>query len=399
MKIEGADTTARPEGRHPAPPRSRLVVSQSLEGGGAERLITVLLRHMARKKFRPSLALFTREGIFLEEIPPDVRVYDVGERSPYNVLRTAARLRRVIREANPSVILSILKHPNLVSLAVCRASFRDIPVVVNDQTTLTPILRGDRGRLLKRFLHRRLYPRARGIIAVSCGVREDLERRFRISDDLIKTINNPCDIERVQRLAREQPDLPIDWSVPTVVAAGRLTEQKGFRYLLQAFAAVANKRPCQLLILGEGEDRPALSRQAKDLRIADRVLMLGFQRNPFACMARGRMFVLSSVWDEVGNVIVEAMACGIPVVSTDCPSGPGEIITHGLNGLLVPPGDPDALAAAIERVLMDQALAKRLAEAGLARVRAFSPEIIVRQYENALEEAACGPRVCANLSL
>lgn len=390
MNIARAARSAREFGNS-APPLSLLVVSQSLEGGGAERLITVLLRHMDRKKFRPSLALFTREGPFLEDIPPDVRVYDVGERSSYNVLRTAARLRRVIGSARPSVILSILKHPNLVSLAVCRAFFRDIPVVVNDQTTLSPILRGDRGRFLKRFLHRRLYPSARRIIAVSSGVRQDLERRFRISADLIKTVYNPCDIEHVQRLAREQPDLPIDWSVPTVVAAGRLTEQKGFSYLLQAFAAVANERPCQLLILGEGEDRPALSRQAKDLRIADRVLMLGFQRNPFACMARGRMFVLSSVWDEFGNVIVEAMACGIPVVSTDCPSGPGEIITHGLNGLLVPPGDPGALAAAIERVLMDQALAKRLAEAGLARVQAFSPEIIVRQYEEALEEAIQWP--------
>lgn len=134
----------------------------------------------------------------------------------------------------PSVVLSVLKHPNLVTLAVCRAFFRDLPVVVSERVTLSLTLKTGRGRLLKRFLHRRLHPKARRIIAISRGVKEDLERQFGISGDRIQVIYNPCDIERVQRLAAEEPDLPINWSVPTVVATGRLTEQKGFGYLLQA---------------------------------------------------------------------------------------------------------------------------------------------------------------------
>jgi glycosyltransferase involved in cell wall biosynthesis len=293
----------------------------------------------------------------------------------------------------------MLKHPNLLTLSVCQGFFRDIPVVIAERSNLSLTLKTDRGRLFKRFLHRRLYPRARGIIAVSRGVREDLERHFGISRDRIQVIYNPCDIERVQRLAAEEPDLPIDWTIPTVVAAGRLTEQKGFCYLLQAFAAVAHERTCRLLILGEGEDRLALTRQATELRITERVVMPGFRPNPFAYMARGHVFVLSSLSEGFANVIVEAMACGIPVISTNCPSGPDEIITDGVNGVLVPPADARALAAAIEQVLTDRALAKRLAEVGLACVKAFSPEIIVRQYEEALEKATCGPRGCAPLLL
>jgi glycosyltransferase involved in cell wall biosynthesis len=378
--------TMMPEVYNPAMPLSFLVVAQSMGGGGAERMITILLRHLDRERFRPSLALFAREGAFLEDVPPDVRVYDLGERSPYDVVRTAARLQGVIRTARPAVILSVLKHVNLVTLAVCRVFFREVPVAIGVDTPLSHTLKTGRGRFPKRFLHHRLYPCAHRIIAVSKGVKEDLQARFGIPAERIHVIYNPCEIDQVQRLAREEPDLPIDWSVPTVVAAGRLSAQKGFRCLLQAFAIVAHARPCQLLILGEGEERPALTQLAADLRIADRVLMPGFQPNPFAYMARGHMLVLSSLWEGFGNVIVEAMACGIPTLSTDCPSGPGEIISDGVNGLLVPPADPIALSEAMARLLGDDDLRSRLSQAGRARALEFSPKIIIPQYEAVLAE-------------
>jgi glycosyltransferase involved in cell wall biosynthesis len=362
-----------------------LVVSQSLEGGGAERVITILLRYLDRQRFRPSLVLFAGRGPFLDEIPPDVPVYDLGERSAYNFLRTAARLRYVIGEVQPAVILSLLKHPNLVTLLVCRTFFRAIPVVISERDTLSLTLATDRARLLKRLLHRQVYPCARKIIAVSNGVKEDLERNFGISGSRIQVIYNPCDVERIQRMAVERPDLEIDWGIPTVVAAGRLTAQKDFSSLLHAFAIVARKCSCQLVILGEGEERRALARQAAEMGLSDQIVMPGFRRNPFAYMRRGQVFVLSSLWEGLANAILEAMACGIPVVSTDCPVGPGEIITHGVNGLLVPPADPAALAGAIEQVLADRGLAARLAEGGCARVQAFSHDVIIPQYEVALE--------------
>lgn len=372
-------------------PRSLLVVSQSLDGGGAERAIAVLLNHLDRKQFQPSLALFTRRGAFLDEIPPDVPVYDVGESSPYNVVGTAIRLRRTILSLSPSIVLSFLKHPNLVSLAVCRAFFPDIPVVISERDTLSLTLAMDRGHLLKRLLHRRLYPYARKIIAVSNGVKDDLEQSFGISSSRIQVIYNPCNIERVRLLAAAEPDLDIDWRVPTVVAAGRLTAQKGFMYLLQAFAAVARQRSSQLLILGDGEERPALTRLAGELGIADRVLMPGFPKNPFAYMARGSVFVLPSVREGFPNVLVEAMACGTPVISTTCRSGPNEVITHGVNGLLVPPVDPISLAEAMNRLLGDDGLRARLSDAGRTRAIDFAPATIVPLYEDILAQAIGTP--------
>jgi glycosyltransferase involved in cell wall biosynthesis len=361
-----------------------LLVSQSLAGGGAERVITILLRHLDRDRFQPSLALFDATGPFLADIPSDVRVYDVTERHPDNLLSVATGLRRVIRSARPSVILSILKHPNLMTLAVCRAWFPDLPVIISERGVLSLSLRNDRGRHAKRWLHGRLYPRARRIVAVSSGVKADLEARFGIPGDRIRVIYNPCEIDRVQRLARAEPSVPIDWSVPTVVAAGRLTAEKDFGALLQAVAVVARRRSVQLVILGDGEERSALTEQAAALGVADRLRMPGFEPNPFAFMARGRVFALSSLSEGFPNVIVEAMACGIPVISANCPYGPGEIIAHGRSGLLVQPGDVGALAGAIERVLDHPGLAKQLIEGGLARASAFSYAAIVPQYQEVL---------------
>jgi glycosyltransferase involved in cell wall biosynthesis len=374
------------------PARPLLVVSQSLGAGGAERVITILLRHLDRDRFRPSLALFDVAGPFLADVPPDVPVHAVTDGRAGNPVAVAAGLRRIVRSTRPSVILSVLKHANLMTLVAACAWFPDIPVVISERNVLSLVLGGDRGRHLKRWLHRRLYPRARTIIAISSGVKEDLQQSFAIPGDRIRVIHNPCEIERVRRLAGARPDVPIDWSIPTVVAAGRLTAQKGFGDLLEAFAGVARRRTAQLLILGEGERRRTLAEQAARLGVSDRVLMPGFDPNPFAYMARGSVFVLSSLSEGFGNVIVEAMACGIPVVSANCRSGPGEIIEHGRSGLLVPPADAEALAAAIEQVLAQPALAVRLAEGGRARVNAFSHEKILERYEDTLLEAASSQR-------
>jgi glycosyltransferase involved in cell wall biosynthesis len=348
-------------------------------------MISVLLRHLDRERFRPSLALLRRTGPFLADVPTDVVVHDLRERSPYNAWGSVLRLRRVIDSVRPRVVLSALKHPNLITLAVGGIFFRDLPIVISEHTTPSDTLQTGRGRHLKRFLHRRVYPRARRIITVSHGVKRDLERSFGIAAGQIQVIHNPCEIDRIERRAREAPTVPVDWSIPTVLAVGRLTRVKGFSYLLEAVASVVRRRPVQLVILGEGETRVALTRQAAELGVASRVLMPGFQANPFACMARARVCVASSLSEGFPNAIVEAMACGAPVIATDCLSGPREIIETGVNGLLVPPADPQRLADEIARVLDDSALAKRLAEAGRARAQAFAAREIVRQYENALD--------------
>jgi glycosyltransferase involved in cell wall biosynthesis len=223
-------------------------------------------------------------------------------------------------------------------------------------------------------------------------VREDLVRAIGVPAARTRVIYNACDVERVRRLSRLEPDLALEWNTPTIVTVGRLVRQKGLPVLLDAFAQVARRRSCQLVMLGDGEERAALARQAARLGIADRVVMPGFRRNPFAVMARGRAFVLSSLWEGFGTVLIEAMACGVPVVSTDCPSGPREILADGQAGVLVPPGDSGALASAIVQALEDEPLRDRLTRAAARRVEAFTTQAMVRGYEAALAEILAEPR-------
>ncbi|MCS4188096.1 glycosyltransferase [Salinibacter ruber] len=159
-----------------------------------------------------------------------------------------------------------------------------------------------------------------------------------------------------------------------------MTEQKGYPYLLDAFRRVRDERQAELWILGEGDQRSTIESRIEELGLVENVSLLGFRNNPFKFMAAADVFVLSSLWEGFGNVIVEAMACGTPVVATDCPHGPGEIITHEKNGLLVPPADSDALSNALLRVLRDQSLKEQLTENGKERARDFHASKIGQQY-------------------
>ncbi len=365
--------------------RSLLVITRALSGGGVQRLTNTLLRRLTRERFRPSLAVFDRAGPFPGDLPADVPVHDLGRGHPHGILGPAFRLRRVVHATRPSVVLTMGRHASLRGLAFVRVLSPRVPVVIRLGNPPAASLRRSRNPRLLRLLYRQLFPHARRIIAVSTGIKVDLESQLGIPGDHIRVIHNPCDLEHVERLAIQDPDVSVDWSIPTLVAAGRLTEQKGFAHLLRAVARVPG---CQLVILGEGEDRSDLARLAAELGIGERVRLLGFRPNPFAYMARAHAFVLSSLWEGLPMALVEAMACGAPVVSTDCHSGPGEIVTHGTNGLLVPPADPVAMAEALTRVLTDPGLGTRLARAARERARDFAAPAMVAAYEEVLTEIA-----------
>lgn len=365
-----------------------LFIGRSLDGGGAQRGLVLMLRHLARDRFQPMAALLQPTGVFRNEVPADVPVYDLGWRRRHALLGPAVALARLIRSTRPAIVVAFQRRPTMLALMLRRTVLPGVPIIATVGTHLTSSLRSARaGAALMHRLYRHLLPASAAIIAISRGVRDDLVSEFAVCEDRIEVIYNPCDFERVERLARETPDRLIDWNVPTVVAVGRLAKQKGFPHLLVAFAAVARTRSAQLLILGEGPDRTALTRQATQLGIADRVLMPGFRSNPFAYVARSRVFVLSSLWEGFGNVIVEAMACRVPIISTDCPAGPAEILTHEVNGLLVPPSDPDALATALARVLDDPSLGARLTRAASVRMRDFSIDTGIDAYHGVLGRA------------
>jgi glycosyltransferase involved in cell wall biosynthesis len=194
------------------------------------------------------------------------------------------------------------------------------------------------------------YLLAQDIVAVSRGAAQSLAPVLgKTTSKRITVIYNPINLARIEAMAGA--DETASWNVPTIINVGRLIEQKDQETLVRAFAKVRSRRPCRLCILGEGEKREVLVALAQKLGVGSEVLMPGFMANPYSWMRKSAVFVLSSKFEGLPTVLIEAMQCGIPVISADCPSGPAEILEHGQWGRLFPPGDVDALASAIEDAL------------------------------------------------
>jgi glycosyltransferase involved in cell wall biosynthesis len=247
------------------------------------------------------------------------------------------------------------------------------------------------------WLLRRTFPHAASIVAVSEGVAEDILQTLRVPSEKVVTIYNPVVTPEIRELAGEPPDHPWfgDEKVPVVLGAGSLSEQKDFGTLIRSFAVVRSRIAAKLVILGEGSARFQLERLVAELGLQDDVLLPGFVRNPFGYMAQASAFVLSSRYEGLPGVLIQAMACGCPVVSTDCPSGPAEILEGGRLGPLVPMGDVGAMAHAILDML-DRPTSK---EALIARADHFSLERSVAGYLDLLFGLSAGVQRAAHAEL
>ncbi len=350
----------------------------SLRGGGAERVFAVLAQGFAQRGYQVDMVLARAEGPFLTHVAPPVKVVDLEAR---RVVLSLPRLVRYLRQSKPDVLLSGLDHANAVAILASKVAGLPQNVAVSVHTTLsiaTSRAPSSRGRLLVPLTARLLYRYASAIVATSRGVAEDLEKMLRLAHGRVRVIYNPIVTpELLERAVQPidhpwfQPNMP-----PVILAAGRLTEPKDFATLLRAFGHVRKTVDARLVILGEGEQRSMLEQLTTELNLKGYVDVPGFVENPYAYMKRAAVFALSSRWEGFGNVLVEAMACGTPVVATDCPSGPREILEDGKWGKLVPVGNPEALAEAIVETLQSppspQGLQRRASE--------FSVEASVEQY-------------------
>jgi glycosyltransferase involved in cell wall biosynthesis len=365
-----------------------LFFTSALGGGGAEKHLVRVANHLDRARFRVSLARVRPGGSYEAEVAPDVEMHAVGGGG---MAGAVLPFRALVARLRPDVVCSVMDHANCVALAAT-IGMRGAPPVVACVQIPPGIELGRTRRPAARALLAaipRLYPRAAAVVALSHGVRRDLERLAPRAASRISVLYNAGYDDAVLRLAGDGAGpVPPAGEGPAIVACGRLTEQKGFDVLLDAFARVRAARPARLWLVGEGPLRAQLQAQAERLGIADAVWFAGFQPNPYRLMANADVFALSSRWEGFGNVVVEAMAVGTPVVSTRCPHGPDEIIADGRDGLLVPVGDPGALADGLLRVLGDAGLHASLAAAGRARARDFAAPAIAAAYGRLLEAAA-----------
>ena len=335
-------------------PQKRIAIFMpSLFGGGGQRSMVNLAHGMAESGYAVDLVLAQVEGPFLEEVRETVRIVDL---KASRAITSLPSLIRYLRRERPEALLSVFGYVNIIASWAWRLAGVPTRLLLNEQNTVSEESGNAskwRGRLVP-WLIKRFYPWANGIIVVSHGVRDDMAQLTKIPKERITVIYNPS-VVRKEVLKKAQSPLDHPWfkegQPPVLVAVGRLQIQKDFPTLLHAFAQVRKHRPARLLILGEGKERESLEALIKELELENDVSLPGFVMNPYAYMARASLFVLSSRWEGLPTVLIEALCCGTPVVSTDCPSGPREILKDGQYGQLVPVSDVDALARAIETTL------------------------------------------------
>lgn len=349
----------------------------SLAGGGAERVMLNLAGKMAERGLRVDLVLCQTSGAFLEQVPAEVRVISLGaSRVSFSLLK----LVRYLRATQPKALLSAMDHTNVIAILAARIAMVGTRVVVSVHTALTEAsLLGlpFRRRWLIRLM-RLTYPRADNVVAVSEGVASDLVSRFQLGHRDVTVVYNPivsAELGTLASLPLEHPWFAVG-EPPVVLGVGRLIDSKDFGTLIRAVALLRRQRNVRLVILGEGEERLRLETLVHDLGMDLDVDMPGFVGNPYRFMRRAAVVALSSRHEGLPTVLVEAIACGTPVVSCDCPWGPAEVLEAGNIGRLTAVGDPQELSAALGDTLDKPPDRARL----LARASNFTIDESVARY-------------------
>jgi glycosyltransferase involved in cell wall biosynthesis len=365
-----------------------MIIIHSLKGGGAERVVVNLLKGLSRRDFSITLLLY--EGIFDYLLPENVEVITLDIRSSRNILKTTRgfflkiiSIARLIKKNKPDIVFSLLSDTNVITILARSLSGVHSKVIVSERNHPTLSLKNDLYGGITKFLMRYCYPKAERIIAISQGIKKDLLENFNLPEGKIEVIYNPVDIAEIERLSAEEINHPwVNGELPIIISIGRLTKQKGHSYLIKVFSIVRQSLPCRLVIIGTGEEEENLVNMVNTLGLKNDVEFLGFQRNPFKYMARSSLFISASRYEGFGNVLVEAMALGLPVISTDCPSGPAEIIEHGKNGILVPIEDEGRLERTIVKLLTNDELRRKLSSEAKIRAQYFALDKRVEQYRD-----------------
>lgn len=374
----------------------------TLAQGGGERVVSELSLHLP--DFLESIIVLFENRI---SYPYKGRVLDLGTRIStsfflricYFFLRLF-RFRRILEAERPDYVVSLGNSPNIINLLANKNPIVRVDLPVSKSN------RGFWGNLYKVFV-RLLFNRARYVIAVSRFIARDLAENFSIDERKIRIIHNPVDIEKIRRLSQEPIDQQYQeiFTYPVIITMGRLTEQKGQGHLIKAFFRVKDAMPdAKLVILGEGERKNFLLQLSRDLNLERDVHLLGWHKNPFAFVSRAKLFVLSSLWEGLPDVLLEAMACGLSVISTDCKSGPREIlapstdveseakdIEHVEYGILVPvcasnefkpslEREEEMLSEAMLRLLRDSRLSLEFAKKARERAEDFRIGKIMKEW-------------------
>ena len=326
----------------------------SMDGGGAERVMLNLANEYIKQGYEVDLVLARKQGDYLSDVDSGIRIIDLATTRFWTYFLP---LIRYFKSVKPDVMLSATTILNLLAIMTKFLSRANTHLVVSEHIDIVSFANTgalQRSNILKKLIAF-LYPKADQIVAVSNGAAKSLSEFSGVPISKIKAIYNGVIDQHKLDLSHEKLDHP--WfgasqvDEPVIVAVGRLQAQKDYPMLLKAFALVCEQRKAKLIILGEGELREELKNLAQDLNISENLSLHGFESNPFKFFASADVFALSSQYEGLPTVLIEALACGCPVVSTNCPSGPEEILEHGKYGTLVSVGNHRDFADALLAVL------------------------------------------------
>ena len=358
-----------------------LLVLPSLERGGGERVLLQLAGSFLAAGREVHVVALLGGGPLRSFVPEAATLHELlgaGDAAKGLALAWKAfpKLTSLIHTIKPHAVLSTMTGTNLLTVLACFWARTRTRLVLREASSLV-----NTKSALKRWAMRWLYRRADGMVAVSEGVAQDL-RELGLPDDCVHVIRNPVDVERLRQLAATGLPAAMQGKAPYIVSLGRLTEAKDFPTLLRAYAISALRGSHCLIIVGEGEQRVNLENLVQDLGLMDRVLLAGAMDNPHGVLARAALHVMSSRWEGYPNALLEALSLGVPVVSTDCPHGPREMLDGGRYGRLVPVGDVVALASAMDAELARPSLAG-------AEVLAGNNHMVIAARYLALLDGAC----------
>jgi len=313
-----------------------------MHGGGAERVILTLLRHLSREKYELILVLMKKEGRYLSQIPYDITVVDL---QVSQVRYAIFKIVSIIRTQKPDIVFSTLAYLNLI-IAIIRPFFsKNISFIARESNTVSVSNKREKYPKLFDWLYKNVYKNFDHIVTQAAFMRNDLQENYGIASSKMSIIYNPIDSANIEKLSYHDKDLyPQKYNL---LAVGRLNYQKGFDMLLSIMTRL--DETYHLTIIGEGEDGDVLQKQIKTLGLEDKVHLGGFCENPYAYMKQADLLVLSSRFEGLPNVVLEAASCGTPVVAFDSDGGTSEIVHHGHNGFLVDCYDEEAFARSIQK--------------------------------------------------
>lgn len=377
-----------------------LMLITSLAGGGAERVVSELSLNLGSNVQRRIVTL-TNAISYPSNKPPISMNFNLKNAGVINMIYATVmgimKYRKVLKSYKPDVSMSFLVLDNFINV-LSNIGNKKNKVVVSVHISLSMKFRKSFVDMVAKFLIKILYNKADLVIAVSRGVRDELIRDFKIDPKKVRILINPIDIEKIRHLAKEEVNNKwFNGNFPIIINMGRLCEQKGQWHLIRAFSKVRERKQCKLVIRGNGELKPYLEKLVRNLNLTNDVKFLEWQDNPFKYISKASVFVLSSIWEAWGYVLIEAMTCGCPVISTDCKYGPSEILENGKYGILTLPmdgkfykaSDPitleeEYLSNNIIRLLDDEILRKKYSEKSKQRAMDFDIELSIREYENIL---------------